>query len=193
MNTVFLSASIPLPGRHPKYLDSADVVAIRDSIRALVNVVAPDGQLVFGGHPAITPLVRLLVRSMSLSVREHVILYQSQFFEAEYPSELSDFEEVRCVEAIPNDRDASLAEMREIMLRSHDYSAGVFIGGMEGVEVEFDLFRKIHPLRPAYPIASTGAAAKILFEKYCPDRRELVEDLRYLSLFRSLLNSSPRS
>ena len=52
MSAVFLSASILLPDRHPQYLETAvDVVAIRDSIRALVSVVVPSGQLVFEGIP----------------------------------------------------------------------------------------------------------------------------------------------
>ena len=188
IRSIFLSASIPLPHRDPKYLETADVVAIRDSIRALVSVVVPVGQIVFGGHPAITPLVRLLVRGMALNVREHVILYQSLFFKPQFPREVSIFEEVRLIEAAANDRDASLAKMREAMISAYTFDAGVFIGGMKGVEIEYDIFRSLHPDKPAYPIASTGAAARILFERYNPDRRELMDDLRYLSLFRRLLN-----
>jgi len=191
--SIFLSASIPLPHRDPKYLETVDVVAIRDSIRALVSVVVPDGQIVFGGHPAITPLIRLLVREMALNVREHVILYQSLFFKPQFPREVSEFEEVRLIEAEANDRDASLAKMRQTMISAHTFDAGIFIGGMEGVEIEYDIFRELHPGKPAYPIASTGAAARILFETYIPDRRELMDDLRYLSLFRRLLSQPPSS
>ena len=190
MGSVFLSASIPLPHRDPKYIETADIIAIRDSIRALVSVVVPVGQIVFGGHPAITPLVRLLVRRMTQNVREHVILYQSLFFEPEFPPEVSEFEEVRLIEAVPNDRDASLAKMRTAMI-SNTFDAGVFIGGMEGVEIEYDIFRRLHPDKPAYPIASTGAAAQVLFEKYTPHHRDLMDDLCYLSLIRRLLNQPP--
>jgi len=188
MSTVFLSASIPLPDRHPRYLDTADVVAIRDSIRALVSVVVPFGQIVFGGHPAITPLVRLLVRGMTQNVRSHVILYQSRFFESQFPPEVAEFEEVRLIDAVAGEMNASLEKMRVAMIGSCDFAAAVFIGGMDGVEEEYELFRQIHPSRPAFPIASTGAAARILFEKYMADRRELMDELRYLSLFRRLLN-----
>lgn len=188
MSSVFLSASIPLPDRHPRYLETADVVAIRDSIRALVSVVVPFGQIVFGGHPAITPLVRLLVRGMTQNVREHVVLYQSRFFEAQFPPEVAEFEDVRLIDAVANDLDASLARMRDAMIRSCEFAAAVFIGGMEGVEEEYELFRRIHPSTPAFPIASTGAAARILFERYNANRRELMDELRYLSLFRRLLN-----
>lgn len=191
MLSIFLSASIPLPHRHPRYFETADVVATRDSIRALVSVVMPDGEIVFGGHPAITPLIRLLVRGMTPNVREHVILYQSLFFKPQFPPEVSEFEEIRLIDAVDNDLDASLAKMREAMISGHNFDAAVFLGGMEGVEIEYDIFRRLHPNKPAYPIASTGAAARILFEKYSPDRLELMNDLRYLSLFRRLLNQPP--
>jgi hypothetical protein len=174
MLSIFLSASIPLPHRHPKHVETADIVAIRDSIRALVNIVVPRGQIVFGGHPAITPLIRLLVRGMTKNVREHVIVYQSLFFKTQLPPEVSEFEEVRFIDAVDGDLDASLAKMRGVMIGAHNFDAAVFLGGMEGVEIEYDIFRRLHPNKPAYPIASAGAAARILFEKCSPDSLELM-------------------
>jgi len=173
MLSIFLSASIPLPHRHPKYLGTADVVAIRDSIRALVSVVVPRGQIVFGGHPAITPLVRRLVLGMTPDVRKHVILYQSRFFKTRFPPEASEFEEVRFLDTVDGDLDASLAKMRGAMISAHVFDAAVFLGGMEGVEIEYDIFRRLHPDKPAYPVASAGAAARILSEKYSSDCLEL--------------------
>ena len=173
MLTVFLSASNPLPHRHPKYLETADVVAIRDSIRAVVSVVVPSGQIVFGGHPATTPVIRRLVRGMTPNVRKRVILYQSLFFKTRFPPEVSEFEEVRFIDAVDGDLDASLAKMRGAMIGARNFDAAVFLGGMEGVEIEYDIFRRLHPNKPAYPVASAGAAARILSEKYSPDRLEL--------------------
>jgi SLOG cluster3 family len=187
MRAVFLSASIPLPERDAKYFVTADVVAIRDCIRALVSVVIPSGQIVFGGHPAITPLIRLLVENMNATAQEHITLYLSRFFEHVFPPESKEFEQIRLVDSVPNDREASLAQLRTTMLTNHEFDAGIFIGGMEGVEAEFGMFRKLQPAKPAYPIASTGAAARVLHEKYMPDRQDLSEDLLYLSLFRRLL------
>jgi hypothetical protein len=66
---LFLSARIPLPGRNPKYLSTADVLAIRDSVKALVSTALYDGLIVFGGHPAITPLIALLLRGMPPETR----------------------------------------------------------------------------------------------------------------------------
>ncbi len=173
MLSIFMSASIPLPHRNPKYLETADAAAIRDSIHALVSVVVPGTQIVFGGHPSVTSIVRLLVRGMTPSAREHVILYQSLFFKNQLPPEVSEFEEVRFTDAVDGDRDASLAKMRGAMISEHDFDAGVFLGGMEGVETEYDIFRRLHPDKPAYPVASAGAAARILFEKHSPDHLEL--------------------
>jgi hypothetical protein len=54
IRNVFLSASVPLPSRNAVYFFTADVIAIRDSVRALVMVIMEQGsRLVFGGHPAI--------------------------------------------------------------------------------------------------------------------------------------------
>jgi hypothetical protein len=187
--SIFLSASVPLPPphRHGAYFESADQIAIRDSIRALVAAVVPTGRLVFGGHPAITPMIRLMILDKGLPIESHLFLYQSRFFEKEFPPEVRSFENLVLIDAVGESREASLAKMREAMIGSEDFTAGMFIGGMEGVEEEYAIFRSMHPNKPAYPIASTGAAARFLFERYMPDRRELVEDLRYLSLFRRLL------
>jgi hypothetical protein len=191
--SVFLSASVPLPppSRHERYFKTADQIAIRDSIRALVSAVIPPGSIVFGGHPAITPMVRLLVLNKGLLVAPHIFLFQSRFFEKDFPAEVRDFENLVVVDAVSEDQERNLRVMREVMIASQDFAAGVFIGGMEGVEEEFEMFRAMHPKKPAYPIASTGAAALSLFERYMPERRELLDDLRYLSLFRRLLGIEP--
>lgn len=191
--TVFLSAGVPLPppSRSEKYFATADVVAIRDSIRALVTAVLPEGRLVFGGHPAITPMVRLLIRDRKLSVREHLVLFQSRFFQPVFPSDVQEFENVVLVDAVGESRDASLMRMREVMIRSENFGVGIFVGGMEGVEEEYAMFRRFHPNAAAYPIASTGAAARIIFDRYAKGQTELLGDLRYLSLFRRLLSPRP--
>lgn len=191
MLSVFLSASIPLPDRDARYWQTADVIAIRDSVRALISVVVPTGQIVFGGHPAITPLIRLLVRGMVVDVRPHVILYLSRFFEQKFTPEVAEFEDVHLVDAVAGDEAASLTAMRRTMIHSHEFDAGVFLGGMEGVEREYQMFRVIHPDKPAFPIASTGAAARLIFDEFARDQVELLSDLRYLSLFRRLLNFRP--
>jgi hypothetical protein len=63
---------------------------------------------------------------------------------------------------------------------------------VEGVEAEFELFRQRHPALPAYAIASTGAAARIVLDANPGTpadpgiRRALQTDLVYDALFRGL-------
>ena len=85
LNKIFLSASIPYADRHPEFYDTADVLAIRDSVRALAAVVIPKAHLVWGGHPAITPLIRYVVERMTGEWKSHITLYQSRHFEKDFP------------------------------------------------------------------------------------------------------------
>ena len=74
------------------------------------------------------------------------------------------------------------------MIGENDYYAAVFIGGMEGVEKEFEMFKELHPDVPCLPIASTGAAAKILYNEHLGEFDErLLTEMSYTSLFKELL------
>jgi hypothetical protein len=146
------------------------------------------GHLVFGGHPAITPLVRLLFNQASRSPRDHVTLYQSALFRREFPEDNAAFERVVIVESVGDDREKSLKLMRERMFSEPGYTCGIFIGGMEGVIEEFRMFRAMHRGVPTFPIASTGAAAAILYQESEIRRSELEHELTYPTLFRNLLN-----
>lgn len=185
---IFLSASIPMPERNKKYIGTADVIAIRDSVLALTTVALTNYHLIWGGHPSITALIAHVLRHSDREANKHVTLYQTKYFERFFPLEN---ETVAHIEYTPDlgDKPTSLLEMRTKMIANHKYHAAFFIGGMEGVEDEFALFTKYHPETIVYPVASTGAAAKILFDaspgKY--DTR-LLTDLTYASLFKDLLN-----
>ena len=107
-----------------------------------------------------------------------------------FPSEISGrfHRNAQLVDAISNDRDASLARMREAMLTG-PFVGAFFIGGMEGVEEEFAMFSRIQPGFPAFPIASTGAAAAKLFNaspELQRDQPELRDEISYLTLMRNL-------
>ena len=186
MISLFLSASVPLPGRSKLWLETADVIAIRDSIKALVEIALSEGELVFGGHPAITPLVALLLRSLPPEQKKRVILFQSEWFEPEFVEENSEFIDFRLIPA-GHDLDASLRLMRYAMLKSKKFDAAFFVGGMEGIAVEYEAFRSLHPTAPCYPIASTGAAALRLYRDIKSDRRDLLYELTYPTLFRHLM------
>lgn len=185
---VFLSASVPLPNRDPVFMETADVVAIREAIKALVLVLLErNGTLVFGGHPAITPLVRMLFREAGVSPHDHVTLYQSRYFVHEFPPENDAFERVVVVDAVANDRERSLFEMRRRMISETEYTCAVFIGGMEGVIDEFKLFRELQPGVRLLPVASTGAASLQLYEDSKIEISELQSELTYPTLFRNIL------
>jgi hypothetical protein len=87
--------------------------------------------------------------------------------------------------------------MREEMLMSEDfsYSAGIFIGGMDGVDAEYQLFKELHWDTPTWPIASTAGMAELLWKDWEPKgrsdsepiKRRLRTDKCYRALFRDLL------
>ena len=189
----FLSASIPDPRREPVYYETADLTAIREAITAISTVTLKRGELVFGDHPAISPLV-LIVASV-LDAADRVRIFQSEFFRDEIPPESRAFQHLVWTPRIGADRDASLRELRQTMIATGGFAAAFFIGGMENVEEEFFLFRKQWPNVPAFPIASTGAAARRLLDRWAtslpflsPDRvQELRDDLVYAALFERLL------
>src|SRR5262249_145688 len=102
--------------------------------------------------------------------------------------ENDEFLNVSVVPQVSRSRKRSLAAMRSHMIGDTSFDAGVFIGGMEGVLEEFELFRKRHPKAELWPIASTGAAAKEIFEGLGQPRPELFRDeITYSTLFRHLL------
>ncbi len=190
LNKIFLSASIPSRERNKKYYDTADILAIRDAVRALATVVIPNAHLVWGGHPSITPLIRFVMEKMSVNVKEHITLYQSLYFEKFFPEDNFAFENIVQTEKT-DEREESILIMRKRMFSENNFKAGIFIGGMEGIEDEFELFSVAHPNAIVLPIASTGAAAKIVFDKYKHEKNfdnRLLEDYAYMALFRDFLS-----
>lgn len=185
---IFLSASVPVIGRADgKYLATADIIAIRDAVIALTSVALPQYHLIWGGHPSITPLIANVLRHSNKEVNASVTVYQSGFFVKEFPKENKDVEHIVVTEDL-GDRDKSLDLMRRRMLIENDYVAAVFIGGMNGVEDEFELFTSIHPDAKVLPVASTGAAAQIVYERNAGEfDARLKTDMAYASLFKDLL------
>lgn len=190
IKNIFLSASIPLPERDPHYIETADIIAIRDAVVALTTTILPYHRIVWGGHPSITPLINHVMQKLDLNIQEHVTLYQSKLFEKHFPEDNNKFNNVVLTDIIENDRDKSLLHMRERMLSEFEFSAAVFIGGMEGIEIEFKMFREKHPQALIVPIASSGAATKIVYDRLLPKEMKnerFLKDYGYMSIFHKYL------
>jgi hypothetical protein len=95
----------------------------------------------------------LLKRSASSYV-SWVKLYQSRYFEDEFPEDNERFRNVTYTEVVPHDRQKSLLMMRERMFTERTFGHAVFIGGMGGIIDEFELFRKLQPSAKVLPVIS---------------------------------------
>jgi hypothetical protein len=220
---VFLSASEPDPERSREYWNTRKLLNLREAVRAFCAHVLPHFPLVFGGHPAITPLVRgiaerfghdagldRLKREGMLSWPE-VMMFQSGLYVGRpaLPDEhitepldregnvmpprngwrnesllLMRYEMLALPTTLPVDAPVrrytrEYGAAREARFETRAFSAAVFIGGMEGVEREFRIFRSFHPGTPAFPIASTGSACEKLLGELEPRLdKDLAADLR---------------
>jgi hypothetical protein len=186
MNAIFLSASVPVPGRGT-YYESADPFLIQCAVREFVIAVVRTRQIVWGGHPAITPMIWSICEDLGVNYADSVVLYQSRFFADQYPDENQNFRNVVFVDAVADDRAMSLRRMREAMLSRSELSAAVFIGGMEGVQAEFELFRQYHPDAPVVPVAAPGGAARELANQTRTIDRALMFSVDFARLFHAVL------
>jgi hypothetical protein len=171
--TVFLSASIPDPGR---YEGPFDALEITDAVVAAARaVITAGGVLATAAHPTIAPLLLYVANELPADPTSEVAVhvYQSRLFEDVLPSETRRLFETGAgqphwTRAAENERpepgrwNESLRIMRRQMLREQAPGAAVFIGGMQGILDEFDLFREMYPMSPTYPLARPGGEARHL-------------------------------
>ena len=216
LKNIFLSASIPIKERNPKYFDSADIIAIRDAVISISTTVLRNHKLIWGGHPSITPLIYNVMENMILmklserqewnsltkelkektlsielksEIQQHVHLYQSDFFKDFFPADNEKFENITFTENL-GDIHSSVQQMRKRMFTENKFSAAVFIGGMDGIEVEYKMFKELHPNAIVIPIASTGATSKIVYDTIFPEEKKntrFEKDYGYSSLFKKFL------
>ncbi|HKO20347.1 MAG TPA: hypothetical protein VJU82_15830 [Acidobacteriaceae bacterium] len=172
MNELFLSASVPVVGRG-SYYQTADPFLIQYAVRELITAIIGRYVLVWGGHPAITPMIWAVCEDLDVKYAKAVILYQSSYFAEQYPEENARFGNAVYVPAVEQDRAASLRKMRREMLSRPRLSAGVFIGGMEGVEEEYGLFAQLHPTAPVIALGAPGGAARELARHIVPGQDRL--------------------
>jgi len=130
-------------------------------------------RLITAAHPTIAPLLSYVAAELPSELEAQVAIYQSMLFEDVLPPATRRFEtdgvaQVIWTEAVEGDRpepghwDPSLAVMRNQMLSETEPSGAVFIGGMDGIQVEYELFQGLCPGRPTYPIAYPGGEAELI-------------------------------
>lgn len=164
MNEIFLSASIPERGRGD-FDETADPFLVQFAVRELIAVCLGRRRIVWGGHPSITPMVHAVCRDFGVEFEAPVVLYQSTYFRERFPEDNRYFQTI-LVEGIKDDLSGSLKLLRQAML-SRPLEAAVFIGGMEGILDEFDLFRRLHGSGAcAVALSAPGGAARQLANKY---------------------------
>jgi hypothetical protein len=189
-DAIFLSAGVPDPKRGPEFAKTADTVAITAAVSALVYVALGRRILVWGGHPAVTPMVWVVAESFGLDYGQWVKLYQTRHFEDEFPEDNQRFQNVTYTEDVEHDRERSLLAMRERMFKEHAFGSGVFIGGMRGIIDEYELFRAFQPNAKILPILSTGGAVLKISERMPGLDHDLTDDLDYVGLFHRHLGIS---
>ena len=190
MNAIFLSASVPVIGRGT-YFETADPFLIQLAVRELMTLALGRRRIIWGGHPAITPMVWAVCEDLGVNYTDAVVLYQSRFFEELFPEENKHFANVTFVDAVEGDREASLLAMRRAMLSRSDLEAGVFIGGMEGILAEHKLFQELHPSAKIFAVPSPGGAARQLAQSLDRLSEAQIKDVDFARLFYEKLGIDP--
>ncbi len=190
MGSIFLSASVPESGRKP-FDEDCEPQMIQSAVIALATVAFGRRTIVWGGHPAITPMLWAAAEDLGVQYAKAVKLFQTKFFEDYFPEDNKRFSNVTFVEAVGNSREQSLHIMRKAMLTSESFDAAVFIGGMEGINEEYEVFRQMHPHAKCIPIAVTGGATRELAKKLRYAIPEDLGPLDFIGLLYRELNISP--
>ena len=189
-DAIFLSAGVPDPKRGPQYAKTADTVAITAAVSALVHVTLGRRLLVWGGQPAITPMIWVVADGLGVDYGSWVRLYQSKHFQDEFPEDNQRFQNVTYTDDVGHDRENSLKLMRERMFSDFNFTAAVFIGGMGGIVQEFDLLQRLQPNATMLPVISTGGAVHEVAQRLGKPASDLSDDMDYVALFHRHLNIS---
>ncbi|MGR3545995.1 MAG: SLOG domain-containing protein [Roseovarius sp.] len=187
--SIFLSAGVPDPSaKH--FMGEGDTAAISALVSALLFVALGRRPIVWGGHPAITPMVWAYAEALNVDYSKWVTLYQSEFFQDDFPEENKRFGNVIVTEAVYGDREQSLAIMRRRMLSENEFEAAVFAGGMAGIFEEYRLFVEIADGAAVLPIVSTGGAAALLGKEIMVSS-DFADELDYVALLFDRLAIDP--
>lgn len=191
-DAIFLSAGVPDPKRGPEYAKTADTVAIAAAVSALIHVTLGRRLIVWGGQPAITPMILVMAESMGVDYGSWVKLYQTKYFKDEFPDDNACFQNATYTDDIDHDREKSLLAMRKRMFQEQSFAAAVFIGGMGGIVEEFELFRHYQPDAKTLPVVSTGGAVLMLQDRVFQLPDDLIDDLDYVAVFHRHLGISAK-
>lgn len=194
---VFLSASIPDPTR---WNGDFDALEITDAVVAVGRgLLSAGARLVSAAHPTIAPLLLYVAAELPEAAEPRVIIYQSDVFDNVLPEAIRRFEAQgvgTVIRTEPADEEPpdpaqapqSLDLMRRRMLTETEPRAAIFIGGMEGIPQELDLFGELCPGSPAYPLGQPGGASRELAEaSTSPLRPLLLESKIYAAIGRAIV------
>lgn len=163
MSAIFLSAGVPpAPGR--RGYDTADAYLIREAVSAFIEVVLGRRLIVWGGQPAITPMIWTAANALQIPFAQSVVLYRSSFFERYFLPDDERFARIVTIPGVPGDRAQSLTLLRNAMLSSAEFEAAVFIGGSDGLFEELDVFSRLWPKAKVVALPSPGGVAAEIHE-----------------------------
>ncbi|WP_407342007.1 hypothetical protein [Pengzhenrongella phosphoraccumulans] len=195
--SLFVSASIPDPAR---WHGDFDALEITDAVVALARTSLTAGfRLVTAAHPTIAPLLLYVAAEFPAEPGERIVIYQSELFTDVLPVATRRFEadgvgRLVWTAAAKGDRpepgacEKSLDIMRRQMLGETEPVAACFIGGMEGIETEYSLYRSLFPDRPTYPVGMPGGQARGLLGRRTTALTErLTSDNVYPALWRAVI------
>jgi hypothetical protein len=158
--SVFLSASVPA-----EVAGTPGAQRVYDLVGAVVRALFAAGvEVVFGGHPTITPLVHRLAREQA-GAPPRIALYQLERFRSDAPPETQDAAVLGPAHWMGEpaaDIADDLAALRAAMVERA--GAAVFIAGKTagfrgarpGIRDEFERFRARHPAAPVYLVGGAG-------------------------------------
>jgi hypothetical protein len=186
---VFLSASVP--DELEPYLDKMSLA--RDLMTLTRRIFSEGGELVFGGHPSITPLLHWSARNLSLGP-DVIHLYQLRYFRSKTPREVDDSKVFGRVQWIGEDHtplDQGLGLMRDAMVAASH--AAIFLGGRlasGGICDEYQRFTNHHGRsKPVYLVGCLGGSTRQLINEL-KDRGEN-EPNQLAQTERDLVHNSP--
>lgn len=182
-------------------------IQIEEAVIGLArNIFQAGGKIIFGGHPSISPLVAMVATEFRLNKEienmkrneeqeKPITIFQSCAYEKVIPKETTGlftlgYSSIVWTDAVDGEVfnpkiqgkpqcEKSLALMRSQMMKGN-VDALVCLGGMEGVEQEFEMFRELHRRKPIFLLSSTGGATKILATEFSNDNFvRVIDNIEY--------------